>query len=908
MKKLLIGACVGTLVAMPCMAEEYITLTTGDAKDSNSFVKEGHWSDGAAPHGDADYLVALGSELQGSLGMNVALRTPANGATSIVFGGRSLTIGDAETGVEGMILQKAGQTAATTWPDLRLVAGCYSQGSEYNNPPQSILWGDWTVLSGGDNPFSLLGANNRYFYVGATLHGGAESVLRICHSATEPNGIFTVRLAGTNTTYNGSLVVRDAGAYLELVGDTDLLGAPDSPNNDQAVVLTDRGGLRTETLEPVDVDPNKKFVVSSTRGRIFAAANQEGKIAVPFVGEGVLEKWGAGRVVLGGSLGNVGGLQVLQGELDLDDAVAFADGYPVTVGSDGTFTGEGQTGVLTGDPATLAKLSMTVGPGGSLIARAATDTMTLAGAKFAGGGVMARTDLAAGVCSLTVLDASAEVAWPLALALDQPFPGFDGPDAYPIVKVPTALKTVTPDDFVNVTQGADIGLPRVGVAVEEDENGDQIVSLKRTRRVVEMTANGDTNYFFATATQWSDQEIPHPGADYLVYATTAAKALRTGDANLQVATFEGDSLTMKGTGGNRANLTLKAETTTVDDLTMFGNTAIGLAGYKNSASCNHNLYGKLHVRSTRTEPLQISNDSNRQLHLYAELDGPADSYLLVKAGNGNNGIRRHFFYAMNTNFYGSIFLSQQGLGTPGPAKYQEISIACEENLGGNPPAPVFDMLTLAYWSRLACRGSVTIDDPNRGILFDAASQLFVEDGETLTLKSPLTFNARVYKQGTGRLALGAPLAFGAKGTDAGPTADKNWLLMTEGSLQALTSRALDGLKVDYTGNTPELIVDLQAGDDSLREEGVVTTYATPFVVDEGSSLVVKLQNVAPRRGSFQVPVLTLAAEAADALRDRLLFEAKLSGYLVDFEEESLGDTVRFNAVFTDVSGTAVIVR
>ena len=71
MKRLMIGSM--TVVAALIGRADVVTLLENDAKGSNSFATSGHWSDGLAPHEDADYLVALGgAETDG------ALRTPAN--------------------------------------------------------------------------------------------------------------------------------------------------------------------------------------------------------------------------------------------------------------------------------------------------------------------------------------------------------------------------------------------------------------------------------------------------------------------------------------------------------------------------------------------------------------------------------------------------------------------------------------------------------------------------------------------------------------------------------------------------------------------------------------------------------------------------------------------------------------
>ena len=75
--------------------KEYVYLTKADSSEktwNNSFYRGDNWSDELAPHGDADYLVDLGKEsrLHGFANFN-----------SLVFAGRSLTLGNADTGAEG---------------------------------------------------------------------------------------------------------------------------------------------------------------------------------------------------------------------------------------------------------------------------------------------------------------------------------------------------------------------------------------------------------------------------------------------------------------------------------------------------------------------------------------------------------------------------------------------------------------------------------------------------------------------------------------------------------------------------------------------------------------------------------------------------------------------------------------
>ena len=100
---------------------KYVYLTapdTSEEKGKNSFYLGDNWSDGLPPHGDADYLVDLGPESR--------LHGFANFG-SLVFAGRSLTLGNADTGDEGWA--SAADFRPLTISNLYAVAGGMAIGN-----------------------------------------------------------------------------------------------------------------------------------------------------------------------------------------------------------------------------------------------------------------------------------------------------------------------------------------------------------------------------------------------------------------------------------------------------------------------------------------------------------------------------------------------------------------------------------------------------------------------------------------------------------------------------------------------------------------------------------------------------------------------------------------------------------
>ena len=119
MKRLIIS---GLAAAALMGYADVITLTKGDNNaTTTSFNGAVGWSDGLAPHEDADYLVALGT---GSV-----IRTPnTDSATySCTFLGNSLQLGEIG-GTKGRLIHKSKGNCVITHNNLILANGQYAHG------------------------------------------------------------------------------------------------------------------------------------------------------------------------------------------------------------------------------------------------------------------------------------------------------------------------------------------------------------------------------------------------------------------------------------------------------------------------------------------------------------------------------------------------------------------------------------------------------------------------------------------------------------------------------------------------------------------------------------------------------------------------------------------------------------
>ena len=180
-------------------------MTAADSSEEtweNSFYRGENWSDRLAPHGDADYLVDLGKESR--------LHGFAN-FKSLVFAGRSLTLGNADTGAEGWA--SIAEFSPCAISNLHAVAGGVAIGGLYGHGIQikdTLI----NVQSTAARPFvfelSDRSASGKYAYSIAsyvTFTGGDEAVfeLRAADLALEKTAKFELNSPGAMSNYCGRL-------------------------------------------------------------------------------------------------------------------------------------------------------------------------------------------------------------------------------------------------------------------------------------------------------------------------------------------------------------------------------------------------------------------------------------------------------------------------------------------------------------------------------------------------------------------------------------------------------------------------------------------------------------------------------------------------------------------------------
>ena len=171
---------------------------------------------------------------------------------------------------------------------------------------------------------------------------------------------------------------------------------------------------------------------------------------------------------------------------------------------------------------------------------------------------------------------------------------------------------------------------------------------------VRLTAEdtGD-NSSFIQSSRWSDKQLPHPDADYIVtnnFLLRAPKAGNEGSSTNHV--FGGRSLTI-GTLTSEGRLgvrTRSTEKTTVNNL-------IFVKGQLRQIVNNNDtrLHGAITVQSPSNTPfcIQSSADSTRTIHIDATVSGAEGTGLLFTGDNANSRCTT-MLQSANTNYFGTL--------------------------------------------------------------------------------------------------------------------------------------------------------------------------------------------------------------------------------------------------------------
>ena len=289
---------------------------------------------------------------------------------------------------------------------------------------------------------------------------------------------------------------------------------------------------------------------------------------MPIIG-GPMEKRGSGIAIFDAAW-NAGNLTVTQGSFGFTQGIEIgADCTTFTTLAGATFSADqdqlnGRTMLNNGsfNPAGIGTVgSVTLGSGHTV------------------SNLMFDVSLSDSDC-VTLTEAENVTAWPMQIGLT----GYGMAQRYPVLKIPTSIRTVTLEDFIDVSVADPREQVTSSIAIEtDDDTGIQTVYLCQSFQVINQIVN---DKYFTDATAWEDGQAAHAGAAYVTYA----KLLRTSVGTANDVTFPGESLYIYGNSGTRADLRIKDKSLTVNDLRM-GQKTIVTGGAGSSGVTSQTLYG-----------------------------------------------------------------------------------------------------------------------------------------------------------------------------------------------------------------------------------------------------------------------------------------------------------------------------
>ena len=443
------------------------------------------------------------------------------------------------------------------------------------------------------------------------------------------------------------------------------------------------------------------------------------------------------------------------------------------------------------------------------------------------------------------------------------------------------------DDFRLVGVEETYGLPTLAWSVERKDGYDALCCSSKP--IILKVSDGDSGSFSSLTNKdsWSDHELPHDKADYLVFNEFRVPACENPEGDDKYLwPFPGDSLVIGSKQGGKNGclaMTSPAKGLSVGKLVLAENTTV-----VTYSSLGHVIAPKIEtyrsISTTHNKYVTLRVYSKSSIILDGEISGETGFFCQYRGKNFPSG-----WIALpgaNTNFTGKILMACQSYNsstpnenyTPRETNRVEVVVADGRNLGGALPEFAYDALRIRDWALLDVTNTTEFAAANRGVFVDWMGCIGVKEGCVATFRNPFTFGGRLQKQGAGTLAFGGSAAkFAVGSTDNytlvdDPVAATNELYVKEGCIMAKAADALNGVAITFAKGTG-LKVDYASTDDvktyGLRD----TKWATPVAFDPDVDTVpVTLENLpAELTEEKTLGILTVPADQADAIRSKLVF-------------------------------------
>ena len=516
----------------------------------------------------------------------------------------------------------------------------------------------------------------------------------------------------------------------------------------------------------------------------------------------------------------------------------------------------------------------------------------------------------------------------------------------PVLTVPIGT-TLNKDDFVLspcLTNCVQVGQ---FVVNEDAAAGTKTLAIAFEPVVLLETMDRSVNYSSATypssltdATHWSDGQLPHAGAHYLVIAPQGATVNEfkfcTEDLRTRSGTvyddiwkndyndeFAGESLSL----GKNVYLAVLCKKFTVKKLRLLDGGGIQKGQWVSGPT----LAGNLEVVSG-TAYLAIMEGATFNIEAPVTGSGTLRLPGPLTGWGSRNGVAK---FSDLSGFKGRMIVMEYAEQETGAGKghwptynesYQTLLVKDEKSFGGTMDALDYRGIEFGRYSRLQTDAAqVTLPASlNRGIYMSSAQGCVAKVGATdkgvphvLDVGVPLTLNGSMVKEGIGTLRLrGSEARFGSGAAET-PTASKNVVEVRDGTLAVASADCLNGVAVSFTNDT-KFVLHLTADADFLKYGVRNVKIDNPYTLKgtlaklplEFDTAELPKSAIKERGGEITVGLLTVKNSSAAAVR--ALLPANLRPYscatckLVEIPRDDIGATTF--AVNVTLGGIVLMVR
>lgn len=538
-------SCAG--IARIGFTGDFVSLVTNDVPGESSFSMGTKWSDGLAPHADADYWVE-----------SYTLRSPGS---SLTFGGNSLTLTNS-----GLLTLLAASRITVSNMQMR------SNGRIHNgvNGGTVILGGTANVQTAPGEYFYFTGRNNKALVYSALTGNGALSFQIALGGA----GTLDYTLLGDNSGFAGQLRV-------VAVADKDTSLTLDNASTVQTPMASFvADGILLMTNAALNVNADTTIAESSNRGITLQKGGQLGvaagatlKIATPIAGDTLMALQSGTLALMGAN--TFTNLVISNGTVRISKTENLLG---VTQGSGLFEAATSLTNLTLAGGFFSAGLSNTVG-------FLNVDRLTLAGGGLSFNFTASTQDLV----SVATLVKSDGVATPIRVS------GVVSTNSVAVrpLLVSAALDTLSSTNFALSYAQPGVHVPEGSLEIVREGNT-PFLAFRQNRPIVVQTKSVPSGTDgFLKADYWSNAEIPSDGNDYVVNAALNLYGMTN---------FPGHSLSI---AHENAVFTLKAESMAFTDFRLYqGRIHNGLVGGIIDFS------GSIGVYATDTSPFQITGNGN----------------------------------------------------------------------------------------------------------------------------------------------------------------------------------------------------------------------------------------------------------------------------------------------------------